>query len=157
MVMLFSVAELFVWFVFFMVLFWLIVKIAKSGDSKSQNSSGKNSGTLSFTVYDKPKVDWEAPGDDGGIGKYSSTVPKDVEEIELLITEKDGHISADVYSITHRGGFHEKTIFFEHVDPNDIYKVTIPPDAGEVNLIIKETDHKISVEVESVEKKDRTN
>ena len=155
--MLFSVAELFVWFVFFMVLFWLIVKIAKSGDSKSQNSSGKNSGTLSFTVYDKPKVDWEAPGDDGGIGKYSSTVPKDVEEIELLITEKDGHISADVYSITHRGGFHEKTIFFEHVDPNDIYKVTIPPDAGEVNLIIKETDHKISVEVESVEKKDRTN
>ena len=157
MVMLFSVAELFVWFVFFMVLFWLIVKIAKSGDSKSQNSSGKNSGTLSFTVYDKPKVDWEAPGDDGGIGKYSSTVPKDVEEIELLITEKDGHISADVYSITHRGGFHEKTIFFDHVDPNDIYKVTIPPDAGEVNLIIKETDHKISVEVESVEKKDRTN
>ena len=155
--MLFSVAELFVWFVFFMVLFWLIVKIAKSGDSKSQNSSGKNSGTLSFTVYDKPKVDWEAPGDDGGIGKYSSTVPKDVEEIELLITEKDGHISADVYSITHRGGFHEKTIFFEHVDPNDIYKVTIPPDAGEVNLIIKATDHKISVEVESVEKKDRTN
>ena len=157
MVMLFSVAELFVWFVFFMVLFWLIVKIAKSGDSKSQNSSGKNSGTLSFTVYDKPKVDWEAPGDDGGIGKYSSTVPKDVEEIELLITEKDGHISADVYSITHRGGFHEKTIFFEHVDPNDIYKVTIPPDAGEVNLIIKETDHKISLEVESVEKKERTN
>ncbi len=153
MVLLFSVAELFVWFVFFMVLFWLFGKIAKGGDSKSQNSSGKNSGTLSFTVYDKPKVDWEAPGDDGGIGKYSSTVPKDVEEIELLITEKDGHISADVYSIKHRGNLHEKTIFFEHVDQNNIYKVTIPPDAGAVNLIIKETDHKISVEVESVEKK----
>lgn len=154
MVMLFSVAGLFAWFVFFMVLFWLFGKIAKGGDSKSQNSSGKNSGTLSFTVYEKPKVDWEAPGDDGGIGKYSSSVPKDVEEIELLITEKDGHISADVYSITHRGGFHEKTIFFDHVDPNNIYKVTIPPDAGEVNLIIKETDHKISVEVESVEKRE---
>ena len=157
MVLLFSVAELFVWLVFFMVLFWLFGKIAQGGNSKTKSSSGKNSGTFSFTVYEKPKVDWEAPGDDGGIGKYSSTVPKDVEEIELLITEKDGHISADVYSITHRGGFHEKTTFFDHVDRNSIYKVTIPPDAGEVNLIIKETDHKISVEVESVKKKNTTN
>ena len=154
MVLLFSVAGLFAWFVFFMVLFWLFGKIAKGGDSKSQNSSGKNSGTLSFTVYDKPKVEWETPNDDGDNSKCSCSIPKDVEEIELLITEKDGNISADVYSIKHRGNFHEKTIFFEHVDPNNIYKVTIPPDAGEVNLIIKETDHKISVEVESVEKKE---
>ena len=153
MVLLFSAAELFVWFVIIMVLFWLFWKIAKSGNSKTNDSRGKEPVTLSFTVYEKPKVEWEAPGDDGGIGKYSSTIPKDVEEIELLITEKDGHISADVYSITHRGNLHEKTIFFDNVDKNDIYKVTIPPDAGTVNLIIKETDHKISVEVESVEKK----
>ena len=60
----------------------------------------------------------------------------------------------NIHSVCERGGFHEKTIFFEHVDPNNIYKVTIPPDAGVVTLIIKETDHKISVEVESVEKKE---
>ena len=156
MVLLFSAAGFVVWFVFFLVLY-VVFKMAYNEVAEEERRKKNSGGTLSFTVYDKPKVDWEAPGDDGGIGKYSSTVPKDVEEIELLITEKDGHISADVYSITHRGGFHEKTIFFEHVDPNNIYKVTIPPDAGEVNLIIKETDHKISVEVESVEKKDRTN
>ena len=156
MVLLFSVAECVVWFVFFLVLY-VVFKMAYNEVAEEERRKKNSGGTLSFTVYDKPKVDWEAPGDDGGIGKYSSTVPKDVEEIELLITEKDGHISADVYSITHRGGFHEKTIFFEHVDPNNIYKVTIPPDAGVVTLIIKETDHKISVEVESVEKKDRTN
>ena len=155
MVLLFSVAECVVWFVFFLVLY-VVFKMAYNEVAEEERRKKNSGGTLSFTVYDKPKVDWEAPGDDGGIGKYSSTVPKDVEEIELLITEKDGHISADVYSITHRGGFHEKTIFFEHVDPNNIYKVTIPPDAGEVNLIIKETDHKISVEVESVEKKEES-
>lgn len=155
MVLLFSVAECVVWFVFFLVLY-VVFKMANNEVAEEERRKKNSGGTLSFTVYDKPKVDWEAPGDDGEIGKYSSSVPKDVEEIELLITEKDGHISADVYSITHRGGFHEKTIFFDHVDPNNIYKVTIPPDAGEVNLIIKATDHKISVEVESVEKKDRT-
>lgn len=153
MVLLFSVAECVVWFVFFLVLY-VVFKMAYNEVAEEERRKKNSGGTLSFTVYDKPKVDWEAPGDDGEIGKYSSSVPKDVEEIELLITEKDGHISADVYSITHRGGFHEKTIFFDHVDPNNIYKVTIPPDAGEVNLIIKETDHKISVEVESVEKKE---
>ena len=153
MVLLFSVAECVVWFVFFLVLY-VVFKMAYNEVAEEERRKKNSGGTLSFTVYEKPKVDWEAPGDDGGIGKYSSSVPKDVEEIELLIIEKDGHISADVYSITHRGGFHEKTIFFEHVDPNDIYKVTIPPDAGEVNLIIKATDHKISVEVESVEKRE---
>lgn len=156
MVLLFSAAGFVVWFVFFLVLY-VVFKMAYNEVAEEERRKKNSGGTLSFTVYDKPKVDWKAPGDDGGIGKYSSTVPKDVEEIELLITEKDGHISADVYSITHRGGFHEKTIFFEHVDPNNIYKVTIPPDAGAVTLIIKATDHKISVEVESVEKKDRTN
>lgn len=153
MVLLFSAAGFVAWFVFFLVLY-VVFKMAYNEVAEEERRKKNSSGTLSFTVYDKPKVDWEAPGDDGGIGKYSSSVPKDVEEIELLIIEKDGHISADVYSITHRGGFHEKTIFFEHVDPNDIYKVTIPPDAGEVNLIIKATDHKISVEVESVEKRE---
>lgn len=153
MVLLFSVAECVVWFVFFLVLY-VVFKMANNEVAEEERRKKNSGGTLSFTVYDKPKVDWEAPGDDGEIGKYSSSVPKDVEEIELLITEKDGHISADVYSITHRGGFHEKTIFFDHVDPNNIYKVTIPPDAGEVNLIIKATDHKISVEVESVEKRE---
>lgn len=153
MVLLFSVAECVVWFVFFLVLY-VVFKMANNEVAEEERRKKNSGGTLSFTVYDKPKVDWEAPGDDGEIGKYSSSVPKDVEEIELLITEKDGHISADVYSITHRGGFHEKTIFFDHVDLNNIYKVTIPPDAGEVNLIIKATDHKISVEVESVEKRE---
>ena len=153
MVLLFSVAECVVWFVFFLVLY-VVFKMAYNEVAEEERRKKNSGGTLSFTVYDKPKVDWEAPGDDGGIGKYSSTVPKDVEEIELLITEKDGHIFADVYSITHKGNLHEKTIFFDHVDPNNIYKVTIPPDAGEVNLIIKATDHKISVEVESVEKKE---
>ncbi len=154
MVLLFSVTEFVVLlFFFFFVLFWIFKKIAEGDKEKAKNSSGNNPKTFSFRVYEKPKVDWEAPSDDGAIGKYSSTVPKDVEEIELLITEKDGHIFADVYSITHRGNLHEKTIFFDHVDPNNIYKVTIPPDVGAVNLIIKETDHKISVEVESVKKK----
>ena len=57
-----------------MVLFWLFGKIAKGGDSKSQNSSGKNSGTLSFTVYDKPKVEWETPNDDGDNSKWGRLV-----------------------------------------------------------------------------------
>ena len=153
MVLLFSVAECVVWFVFFLVLY-VVFKMANNEVAEEERRKKNSGGTLSFTVYDKPKVEWETPNDDGDKGKCSCSIPKDVEEIELLITEKDGHISADVYSITHRGGFHEKTIFFDHVDPNNIYKVTIPPDAGEVNLIIKETDHKISVEVESVEKKE---
>lgn len=153
MVLLFSAAGFIAWLVFFIVLFWFFRAIAKGDESKINDSSGKIPETLSFRVYDKPKVAWETLGEDGGKGNYSCSIPKDVEEIELLITEKDGHISADVYSIKHRGNLHEKTIFFDHVDQNDIYKVTIPPDAGEVNLIIKETDHKISVEVESVEKK----
>lgn len=153
MVLLFSVTEFVVLLFFFFVLFWIFKKIAEGDKEKAQNSSGNNPRTFSFRVYEKSKVAWETPGDDGAIGKYSSTIPKDVEEIELLITEKDGHISADVYSIKHRGNLHEKTIFFDNVDKNNIYKVAIPPDAGAVNLIIKETDHKISVEVESVEKK----
>lgn len=153
MVLLFSVAECVVWFVFFLVLY-VVFKMANNEVAEEERRKKNSGGTLSFTVYDKPKVEWETPNDDGDKDKCSCSIPKDVEEIELLIIEKDGHISADVYSITHRGGFHEKTIFFEHVDPNDIYKVTIPPDAGEVNLIIKATDHKISVEVESVEKRE---
>ena len=38
MVLLFSVAELFVWLVFFMVLFWLFGKIAQGGNSKTKSS-----------------------------------------------------------------------------------------------------------------------
>ena len=155
MVLLFSAAELIVWLVFFLILYCVIKGVIKEfeEEKRKKNSGGK----ITFRVYDKPKVAWETPDDDGAKGKYSCTIPKDVEEIELLITEEDGNISADVYSIKHRGNLHEKTIFFDHVDQNNIYKVTIPPDAGEVNLIIKETDHKISVEVESVEKKDNNN
>ena len=155
--MLFSVAELFVWLIFTIGLLWFFSTIAKDDKSKANESSGNISGTFSFRVYEKPEVTWETPGDKGTKGNYSCSIPTDVEEIELLITEKDGHISADVYSIKHRGNLHEKTIFFDKVDENNIYKVTIPPDAGEVTLNIKETDHKISVELESVEKKERTN
>lgn len=149
MVLLFSVAELVVWLVFFLVLYYLVKGVFKefADEERRKKNSG---GTLSFRVYEKPKVAWEKPGDDGAKGKYSCSIPKDVEEIELLITEKDGNISADVYSIKHRGNLHEKTIFFDSIDKNNIYKVTIPPDAEAVNLIIKETDHKISVELESI-------
>ena len=157
MVLLFSVAELFVWLIFTIGLLWFFSTIAKDDKSKASESSGNNSGTFSFRVYEKPEVTWETHSDKGTKGNYSCSIPTDVEEIELLITEKDGHISADVYSIKHRGNLHEKTIFFDEVDENNIYKVTIPPDAGEVTLNIKETDHKISVELESVEKKERTN
>ena len=155
MVLLFSVAELVVWLVFFLIIIYVFKGVKKEfeEEKRKKNSGGK----ITFRVYEKPKVDWKSPGDVGVKGKYSCTIPKDVEEIELLITEEDGNIFADVYSIKHRGNLHEKTIFFDHVDQNNIYKVTIPPDAGAVNLIIKETDHKISVEVESVEKKDNNN
>lgn len=156
MMLLFSVLGLFAWFVFFIVLFWVFIRlIADEGKSKANNSSEKKPGTLSFRVYEKPKVAWETSKDDETKGNYSCSIPKDVEEIELLITEKDGKISADVYSIKHRGNLHEKTMFFDNIDKKNIYKVTIPPDAGEVNLIIKEADHKISVEVESVEMKEQ--
>lgn len=153
MVLLFSVAGFVAWLIFFIVLFWIFWIIIKENKPKASDSSGKIPGTRSFRVYEKPKVAWNRLGDNGAKGRYSCSIPTDVEEIELLITEKDGNISADVYSIKHRGDLHEKTIFFESIDKNNIYKVTIPPDAGAVNLIIKETDHKISVEVESVKKK----
>jgi hypothetical protein len=149
MVLLFSAAELVVWLVFFLVIVY-VFKSAIKKSAEEQQRKKDSSGTITFRVYEKPKVDWETPGDDGAKGKYSCTIPKDVEEIELLITEEDGNISADVYSLKHRGNLHEKTIFFDHVDQKNIYKVTVPPGAGAVNLIIKETDHKISVEMESV-------
>lgn len=154
MVLLFSVAELVVWLVFLLILYYVFKRVFKefADEEKQKKNLG---GTFSFKVYEKPKVAWETPGDDGAKGKYSCSIPTDVEEIELLITEKNGNISADVYSIKHRGGLHEKTIFFDSIDKNNIYKVTIPPDAGEVNLIIKEIDHKISVEIESVKMKEQ--
>lgn len=156
MVLLFSAAGFVVWSVFFLILYVILKMTQKEIDreEKRRKPSGNISETFSFRVYEKPEVTWETHGDKGTKGNYSCSIPTDVEEIELLITEKDGHISADVYSIKHRGNLHEKTIFFDKVDENNIYKVTIPPDASAVNLIIKETDHKISVELESVEKKE---
>lgn len=153
MVLLFSAAGLFAWFVFFMVLFWIVNIIAKGDKPKSNNSSEMNSAIFYFRVYEKPKVRWETPKDDEEKRKCSTSIPSNVEKINLVITEGDNGLSVDIQSVKTRDT-HSEIVFIDNVDEKDLYSVTIPPDAGEVNLIIKETDHKISVEVESVEKKE---
>ena len=152
--LLFSVVGLFAWFVFFMVLFWIVISlIAKDDKPKTNDSSEMNPAIFSFRVYEKPKVQWETPKDDEEKRKCSTTIPSNVEKINLVITEGDNGLSVDIQSVVTRDS-HSEIVFIDNVDEKNLYSVTIPPDAGEVNLIIKETDHKISVEVESVEKKD---
>ena len=154
MVLLFSVVGLFAWFVFFMVLFWIVISlIAKDDKPKTNDSSEMNPAIFSFRVYEKPKVQWETPKDDEEKRKCSTSIPSNVEKINLVITEGDNGLSVDIQSVKTRDS-HSEIVFIDNVDEKNLYSVTIPPDAGEVNLIIKETDHKISVEVESVEKKD---
>ena len=156
MVLLFSAAGLFAWFVFFMVLFWIVNIIAKGDKPKTNDSSEMEPAMFSFRVYEKPKVAWETPKDDEEKRKCSTSIPSNVEKINLVVKEGDNGLSVDIQSVITRDT-HSEIVFIDNVDEKDLYSVTIPPDAGEVNLIIKETDHKISVEVESVEKKDRTN
>ena len=112
-----------------------------------------NPAIFSFRVYEKPKVQWETPKDDEEKRKCSTSIPSNVEKLNLVVTEGDNGLSVDIQSVKTRDT-HSEIVFIDNVDEKDLYSVTIPPDAGEVNLIIKETDHKISVEVESVEKKE---
>ena len=152
MVLLFSAAGFIAWLVFFSVLFWFFRAIAKGDKANTNDSSEKNPAFFSFRVYEKPKVTWETPKDDEEKRKCSTSIPSNVEKINLVITEGDNGLSVDIQSVKTRDS-HSEIVFIDNVDEKNLYSVTIPPDAGEVNLIIKETDHKISVEVESVEKK----
>lgn len=153
MVLLFSAAGLFAWFVFFMVLFWIVSIIAKGDKPKTNDSSKMEPAMFSFRVYEKPKVQWETPKDDEEKRKCSTSIPSNVEKINLVVKEGDNGLSVDIQSVITRDS-HSEIVFIDNVDEKNLYPVTIPPDAGEVNLIIKATDHKISVEVESVEKKE---
>ena len=152
MVLLFSVAELIVWLVFFLVIVF-VYKVAIKKSAEEEKRKKDSGGTITFRVYEKPKVTFETAKDEGERDRYSTSIPSNVEEISLVITEKDGKILADVQSVKVRGELSDRIVFLDNVDEQNLYTVTIPPDAGEVNLIIKETDHKISVEVKSVEKK----
>ena len=152
MVLLFSVAEFVVWFVFFLVLY-VVFKMAYNEVAEEERRKKNSGGTLSFRIYEKPKVQWEAPKGDEEKRKCSTSIPSNVEKINLVITEGDNGLSVDIQSVKTRDSRSE-IVFIDNVDEKNLYSVTIPPDAGEVNLIIKETDHKISVEVESVEKKE---
>lgn len=153
MVLLFSAAGFFAWFIFFMVLFWIVSLIAKGDKPKTDDSSEMNPAIFSFRVYEKPKVAWETPKDDEEKRKCSTSIPSNVEKLNLVITEGDNGLSVDIQSVVTRDS-HSEIVFIDNVDEKNLYPVTIPPDAGEVTLIIKETDQKISVEVESVEKKE---
>ena len=150
MVLLFSVAGLFVWLVFFLVVVYVFKSVIKKSAEEQQRKTDSG-GTITFRVYEKPKVTLETAKEEGERDRYSTSVPSNVEEITLVITEKDGKILADVQSVKVRGELSDRIVFIDDVDEQNLYTVTIPPDAGAVNLIIKETDHKISVEVESVE------
>ena len=152
MVLLFSVAEFVVWFVFLLVLY-VVFKMAYNEVAEEERRKKNSGGTLSFRVYEKPKVAWETPKDDEEKRKCSTSIPSNVEKLNLVVTEGDNGLSVDIQSVKTRDSRSE-IVFIDNVDEKNLYSVTIPPDAGEVTLIIKETDHKISVEVESVEKKE---
>lgn len=152
MVLLFSVAEFVVWFVFLLVLY-VVFKMAYNEVAEEERRKKNSGGTLSFRIYEKPKVQWEAPKGDEEKRKCSTSIPSNVEKLNLVVTEGDNGLSVDIQSVKTRDSRSE-IVFIDNVDEKNLYSVTIPPDAGEVNLIIKETDHKISVEVESVEKKE---
>ena len=152
MVLLFSVAEFVVWFVFFLVLY-VVFKMAYNEVAEEERRKKNSGGTLSFRIYEKPKVQWEAPKGDEEKRKCYTSIPSNVEKLNLVVTEGDNGLSVDIQSVKTRDSRSE-IVFIDNVDEKNLYSVTIPPDAGEVNLIIKETDHKISVEVESVEKKE---
>lgn len=152
MVLLFSVAEFVVWFVFFIVLL-VVFKKAYNEVAEEERRKKNSGGTLSFRVYEKPKVTWVTPKDDEEERKCSASIPSNVEKLNLVVTEGDNGLSVEIQSVKTRDS-HSEIVFIDNVDEKNLYSVTIPPDAGEVNLIIKETDHKISVEVESVEQKE---
>ena len=156
MVLLFNAVEFVVWSVFFLIIFVVLKvifkKTAELDKRETNNSSEKIPGTLTFRVYEKPKITTESFKDDKK--KCSTSISSNVEEINLVITEGDNGLSVDIQSVKYRGSNSEKIVFLDNIDENKLYPVTIPPDAGEVNLIIKETDHKISVEIESVKKKE---
>lgn len=152
MVLLFSAAGFVVLFVFFLVLY-VVFKMAYNEVAEEERRKKNSGGTLSFRVYEKPKVAWETPKDDEEKRKCSTSIPSNVEKLNLVITEGDNGLSVDIQSVKTRDS-HSEIVFIDNVDEKNLYPVTIPPDAGEVTLIIKETDHKISVEVESVEKKE---
>ena len=152
MVLLFSAAGFVVLFVFFLVLY-VVFKMAYNEVAEEERRKKNSGGTLSFRVYEKPKVAWETPKDDEEKRKCSTSIPSNVEKLNFVITEGDNGLSVDIQSVKTRDS-HSEIVFIDNVDEKNLYPVTIPPDVGSLNLIIKETDHKISVEVESVEKKE---
>ena len=152
MVLLFSAAGFVVLFVFFLVLY-VVFKMAYNEVAEEERRKKNSGGTLSFRVYEKPKVAWETPKDDEEKRKCSTSIPSNVEKLNFVITEGDNGLSVDIQSVITRDS-HSEIVFIDNVDEKNLYPVTIPPDVGSLNLIIKETDHKISVEVESVEKKE---
>lgn len=154
MVLLFSAAGFVAWLIFFIVLFWIFGIITKDNKPKANDSNGKIPETLTFRVYEKPKITTESFEDDKK--KCSTSISSNVEEINLVITEGDNGLSVDIQSVKYRGSNSGKIVFLDNIDEKNLYPVTIPPDAGEINLIIKKTDHKISVEMESVKKKENS-
>ena len=110
MVLLFNVAELVVWLVFFLIVYCVIKGVIKEIPEEKERK--KNSGgTITFRVYEKPKVTFEIAKDEGERDKYSTTIPSNVEEISLVVTKKDGKILADVQSVKVRGELSERIVF----------------------------------------------
>ena len=107
--------------------------------------------TIPLKVRECPKLSWEASKENEVLDGGSISIPSsDVEEVNLWIINKDGAISAKLESVRMRSQNHEKIVLLENVNQEDVYTVPVPLGTKDLTFIIKETDNKISVELESV-------
>lgn len=144
-------------FSFFLSLFLtfaliLLFSLIPGKDKKPKNPSPTGTIKIPVKSIETPKLSWEASEENGVDEGGSISLPStDVEEINLWITEKDHVITAKLASVRMKSEHHEKIVLIENVNKDDIYTVPIPPGTKDIKLNIKEKDHKISVELESVQ------
>ena len=158
MVLLFNIYGfvLLIGIVLFVVFISAIIK-----EEPKPNNSNEKLGPITLLVHEKPKISMESSKDGEGKDNYSLSIPSSIEEIVLNVTEKDHDISVELESVKRRETYigqtepHDILVILKENGVEESQFVTIPSDTEEFNFLIREKDHKISVEVESVKMKEQ--
>ena len=132
------------------VLFSMSIHIKGEDVELNSKCSGETI-TIPLIVHETPKLSWEASRDNEVLEGGSISIPSsDIEEMNLLITNIDGVLTAKLESVRMRSQNHKKIVLLENANQEDIYTVPVPLGTKDLTFIIKETDNKISLELESV-------
>lgn len=142
------------------LMIWVFRAITQDDTPNSRHSNGKGSETITLLVHEKPRISLKSSRDEGGKDNYSLSIPSSIEEIVLNVTEKDHDLSVELESVKRRETYigqtepHDIWVILKENGKEESQLVTIPPSTEEFNFLIREKDHKISVEVESLKKQD---